>query len=386
VQYFACCAALIGATIATSAAADDIKRPITFGADYTADAVVVDAGGSQRDTFLLDNLNVTADFDLDRLAGLHGTSAHVHMLNNFGGMPNDVANTLQGISNIEVGSHRLRLFEAWVEQSLGSRATARIGLYDLNSEFYSNDASKLLIAPAFGVGSEIAATGPNGPSIFPSTALALRVDTKVGDRGFARAALVNADARTIGDPQGVDITFRQGGLLIIESGIERAGKLAFGAWTYTKQQNDIREVDANGSPIGRGAHGAYAIVEKPLNDQDGRWATQAFIRLGVSEGHTTPFRGGWQGGLLFAHVIAGRRDGVLSVGANQAYLAPAYRHLLADDGIGTSAAESALEITYSDTILPHVSVQPDLQFIMHPAGSSDRPDVVALTVRMRLSY
>ena len=101
------------------------------------------------------------------------------MLNNSGGAPNDVAGTLQGVDNIEVRTPRLRLFELWLEQSLGP-ASVRAGLYNLNSEFYADDAAGQLLAPAFGIGSELAATGPNGPSIFPSTALGVRLNVDLG--------------------------------------------------------------------------------------------------------------------------------------------------------------------------------------------------------------
>jgi porin len=145
-------------------------QPIQFGLTYTADYIgVIDGGLEQRGDYL-DNLDVLIDADLDALMGWSGGTLHLHVLNNAGGTPNDFAGTLQGIDNIEVGEQRLRLFEAWIEQALGESATLRLGLYDLNSEFYANDAAGLLIASSFGIGSELAATGLNGPSVFPSTA------------------------------------------------------------------------------------------------------------------------------------------------------------------------------------------------------------------------
>lgn len=138
------------------------KDAVQISLVETVDVVSV-SGGSGDDVFLLDNLDVVADLDLDALLGWRGGQAHVHVLNNLGSVPNDRAATLQGVNNIEVASQRLRLFEAWVEQRLSARTSVRIGLYDLNSEFYANDAAGLLIAPAFGVGSEIAATGRMAP-------------------------------------------------------------------------------------------------------------------------------------------------------------------------------------------------------------------------------
>lgn len=141
-------------------------RPVEIAAEITVDAVGQVAGGGDRTVRALTNIDVTADIDLGTMAGWQGANAHVYVLDNRGARPNDSIGTLQGVDNIEVPDAGLRLFEAWVEQDLGRGASLRMGLYDVNSEFYANDAAGLLIAPPFGIGSELAATGPNGPSIF----------------------------------------------------------------------------------------------------------------------------------------------------------------------------------------------------------------------------
>lgn len=363
------------------------SRPIQLSVTETIDVVSVRADDGS-DEFVLDNLDVIADFDLDGLVGWRGGQAHVHLLNNLGGMPNDRAATLQGINNIEVASQRLRLFEAWVEQKLGERTSVRVGLYDLNSEFYSNDAAGLLIAPAFGVGSEIAATGVNGPSIFPSTALAVRVNRQLDANGsYARFALLNAAAGTLGDPQGVNLGFESGVLAIGEVGLANdRSKFGVGGWGYSKPHDHIEAMDATGAPLRRTAWGVYAIGEVQLRTREGAAGVSAFARVGVSDGRTTPFRGGWQAGLLIARPIAGRADSQLSFGVNQAYLSHGYRRLLGADGIDSVAAETAFELTYSDSVTPWLSVQPDLQLVLNPAGERGRDPIVVAGLRTTFSF
>lgn len=269
------------------------EGPVQFSLSYVADVTgVIDGGLAQRGRFL-DNLDLVADLDLEQIVHWRGASAHIDLLNNSGGMPNDDAGTLQGVDNIEVSRQRLRLFEAWVEQAWGN-SSLRVGLYDLNSEFYANDSAGLLIAPAFGIGSEIAATGPNGPSIFPSTALAARYHAEFGSGFYVRAAVLNAHAGVLGDPDGVDVSFDEGALVIAEGGVDGDHKLAFGAWRYSREQDDVRDVDGLGDPVQRTAQGAYVVYEQPFNDPEGLRATTGFIRAGVSDGNTTPFAGGWQ--------------------------------------------------------------------------------------------
>lgn len=366
--------------------AQGAEKDFHITADYTGDMVQVAGRGVENNVYWLDNLNITADADLDGLVGWQGGAFHVHVLNNFGGMPNNAAGTLQGIDNIEVPTQRLRLFEAWLEQGIGENTTVRAGLYDLNSEFYANDAAGTLTAPAFGVGSEISATGPNGPSIFPSTALAVRVEHRFGGNGFMRIAAMNARANTVGDPGGVDFKFDHGLLLIGEGGIEGDVELTLGAWAYTRQQDDIYAVDGDGAPLRRNAHGAYMIFEYPLNGQEGPGAAKAFFRVGASDGRTTPFRGGWQAGITITQPIASRPDGILSIGANQGYLSKGYRSVQRDDGIETTPAETAFELTYADMLFGRLGVQPVVQLVMNPAGEKHRGPVGVFAMRFSIGF
>lgn len=379
----ACAAIGASAVCAGAAAAEEVRAgPMQFSLSYVADAFgVVEGGLAQRGRFL-DNLDLVADVDLERLVGWRGASAHLDMLNNSGGNPNDDAGTLQGVDNVEVPSQRLRLFEAWVEQSFGG-SSLRFGLYDLNSEFYANDSAGLLIAPAFGIGSEIAATGPNGPSIFPSTALAVRYHGSLGGDAYARVAILNADAGVLGDPGGVDISFDQGGLVVAEAGIEGERKLALGLWGYTREQDDIRDLDGAGDPIRRPARGAFVVYEQPLNDPEGPFATHAFFRAGVSDGDTTPFAGGWQAGLLIERMLDSRPEGAFSIGVNQGVLSEGHRRNQIDAGASMADSELQVEITYSDKICAHVIVQPDLQWVRRPGG--DRAIEDALVAGLRVS-
>jgi porin len=350
---------------------------------YTGDvAGVVDGAPSQAGRYL-DNIDLIGDASLEALMGWRGARVHGHVLYNGGGAPNDVAQTLQGVDNIEVERQSTRLYEFWVEQEFaGDRGAVLAGLYDLNSDFYATDAAGLLIAPAFGIGSELAATGPNGPSIFPSTALALRARWDVSEHQRIQFAALNAHAGVLGDPDGVDFHFDDGALLIAEWAYSGGVQLKLGAWAYTKRQDDIRDVDGLGAPLRRRAEGVYGAFEAPLFGENVR----GFVRIGASEGDTTPFVGGWQAGVLVSHVFASRPDSALSIGVNQGVVSDKFRDNAFDAGEPLQRAESAIEFTYADRIGEHVTLQPDLQFIRHPAANGAREDVVVVTMRVGVEF
>jgi porin len=375
----------LGAALCAAGTAS--AAPAEIGVEYTFDVIGPVSGVSPRVGRTLDNLKVDGDFDLEALAGWRGGKAHLTVLGSFGETPNEDVGTLQGVDNIEVSNHSLRLFEAWVEQAVGARATLRAGLYDLNSEFYSNESAGLLVAPAFGIGSELAATGPNGPSIFPSTALAVRARFEPSSETYFEAAALNARAGVLGDPDGVDLSFDDGALVIAEGGWNGPVKLGLGAWSYTHRQDDIRDVDAGGLPVQRRAAGAYVLVEHQF------WAAAdevqkltGFLRAGVADGDTTPYRGGWQAGFLLEAPIRSRPHSQVSFGVDQAFLTDKFRANERDAGTLAASAETQFELTYADTIGDHLTLQPDLQYVIHPGGDAARKDAVVAGLRLRLSF
>ena len=374
-------------TITAGAARAEDDKAVTFSAVYTADVIGPVQGGAAHAGRFLDNTDLIADVDLEKLVGWKGATLHGYLLNNSGGIPNDVAGTLQGIDNIEVAMPRAKLYELWLQQDFaGGRASALVGLYNLNSEFYANESAGLLLAPPFGIGSELAASGPNGPSIFPSTALAVRLAYK-SERGvYVRAAALNARAGVPGDPGGPQFTLDDGALIIAEGGYEGDSHLAIGAWRYTRKQDDIRDVDIHGDPVKRTAQGVYLLGEHRLaGDPSGegpQW--KGFFRIGFSDAATTPFTGGWQAGVLLSPAFASRPDSAFSIGVDQAFLSGRQRDLTVLAGDAPSRAETGLEITYSDKIMPHVTVQPDLQVIGNPGGLTDARTAVVLGLRVKI--
>ena len=376
---------IAAALLAADAASAEEGSALALGGSYTADVTGTVSGGLAKRGRMLDDFQISADLDLDKAFGWKGATAHVLLLNNSGATPNDDAGTLQGVDNIEVSRQRARLFEAWVEQGFGDKGSVRAGLYDLNSEFYSNDSAGMLLAPAFGIGSELAATGPNGPSIFPSTALAVRVRWTPSEHTYAQAAVLNANAGVLGDPGGIQTSFDNGVLMIAEGGWQGRGKVALGTWRYSRKQDDIRVVTGSGDPAHVTANGAYVLLERQLTGGDEGRKTTAFARLGVSDGDTTAFKGGWQAGVLVEQVFESRPDSAFSVGVNQAFLSRKFRDNAFDAGQHLKNAESAIEVTYSDKIGP-VTIQPDLQYVKDPGADGGVGHALVAILRVGVEF
>lgn len=354
------------------------ERTSAFSLDllYKADLVGVAAGGGTRGARFLDNIDLMAAVDLNRAAGWEGASAYVGVLSNAGARPNDIAGTLQGVNNIEVGSPDAVLYQAWLQQRFaGDRGSILVGKYDLNSEFYANPSAAALIAPAFGIGSELAATGPNGPSIFPQTDLGIRLRLE-DRRHYVQAAVIRA-------PRGVaDEGGPRSALFIAEAGLRGRTAITVGGWTYSDRQPRIVPPGVTLGPDTAASHGLYALVEQDLAgeaDKMGYWC--AFLRVGLSDGLTTPFADGMQVGVTGHGVLPSRPESLLSIGFATAGLSRAYRRANPADEPPLTRSESTIELTYSDRVARFLTLQPDVQYVHRPSGLHDAPGVVVLGLR-----
>lgn len=387
-------AALLAAAIvpATASAEDsEAEAPaFTLEGEYVFDIVGV-AQGTETGVRHVDLLTLAATLDLDTAAGWTGAALVGEVIAGTGREPNALAGTLQGIDNAEVSQNRVKLYQFYLSQQFaGAPLRLSAGFIDLNAEFYSNEAAGLLIAPAFGIGSELAATGPNGPAIFPSTALTLLLHAEPTDATYASVALVNAESGVLGDRGGIPEMLNEGALVIGEAGLTSFGKLAFGAWTYTKRQDDLRLTDPAGDPLRQRASGAYGLLEIPFGTSDeaaepGTPAASLFARAGISDGNTTPYSGGWQAGVLINAPIAGRPDSQLSFGANQAFLTDKFRSNEADAGIARGRSETGFEITFADRLAPWLTVQLDGQYVVSSDRTPGARDAVILGLRFILA-
>jgi porin len=367
------------------APAEAPAKTLNLSLTYNADLMGVVSGGERRGADYVDRLVVSADLDLDRAVGWRGANVRLDVEANSGGRPGALAASLVGVDANELNRRGARLGQAYVQQSFaGSHASLLFGFYDLGTDFNVAPSTGLLIGAGPGLSPEFAASGANGPSVFPETALTLRLRVQPSETTYAQVMAANAHAGALGDPGGPDFAFHEGLLMAVEAGYVGGGaKLAVGGWRYTRAQPDLRDVTLGGDPVGRTAQGAYVIGELPLHaPADGVGKTTAFAKFGFSDGHTTAYSGSWNAGVLVEHLWASRPDSSASFGVSQGRFTHRFRANAADVGDLVGPAETDFEITYADRLAPHLKLQPDLQWIHRPSGQAAIADALVLGLRL----
>ena len=348
------------------------EKGITTDITYKGDVMSNTSGGKKRDTYYLDNLDVVLGFDGEKLFGSKDTSAMIHFLNNNGAHPDaTLVGSAQGIDNIEVPRATAKLYQAWLQQNfLDDKLSILAGLYDLNSEFYVTDSSMLFIHSTYGIGTDFSQAGTNGISIFPFTALATRVKVQPTPEFYVQAAVTDGVPGDPNNPKGtqVELNGGDGAMFVGEAGWlpggeKPTGKLAVGAWTFTKQFPD---------PItgeNKKSQGFYIIGEHKVYSEAGSDSKglTVFGHLGFADKDVNQFDYAWSTGAVYTGLFPGRDEGQLGFGISGAHNSGTFKDASFTAGTPLDTAEYQMELTYSDNLTPWLAIQPDVQYIVNPS-------------------
>ncbi|HTZ00098.1 MAG TPA: carbohydrate porin [Rhodocyclaceae bacterium] len=346
------------------------------------------------------DLELKMKLDFERLAGWQGGSGMIRVLDDsHAGVNARRTGSLTGVSNIEVPVPASRLFEAWLQQSfLDDRAAVLAGLYPIDSEFFTMDSAGLFFGPQYGTPADLGST--RGPSIFNNSAFGLRAKWQASDRSlYTMAAVLDGIPNDPAQPKRTAIRFAKGdgAFEIAEVGwlpaaaereFQGHAKLAFGLWRYTVKVNDLLDVDADGKPLRRNSVGGYLLGERTvyrLAEDGGRYVS-TFGRYTWTDGNSTPIADSVNIGIHVHGPLASRPDDLLGVACTRAGLSGKFRRSQLDAGTAMAASEDSLELTYRVQTMPWLALQPVIQQIRHPGGTSAAATARLIGLRIELAF
>lgn len=381
---------------------------------YTGDLLRTMRGGLRRGSAYLSHFDLVLRLDGEKLIGWPGGAAYLQLIGNSGGPFNDkYAGSLMGSDNIEAPVNRVGAFRAWLQQSfLDDRASLRLGLYPVDTEFYVTDASGVFLHPSFGMAAEAADFGTrSGPPIYATSSYGARLRFEPSPSWYAMAAVTQGVPSERIGRAGPNISWRKGtgSLLIAELGFSptTAGlfgdqpnvsaeknddfspisKIAFGAWRFTPRFAQMTAVDDNGQALSARHWGAYALAEQTLYRVPGENRdTAVFFRYGFADGRTNNLDYSFSLGVSVRGPFAGRQYDSFGIAYTRAHSGAQGRSRLSQDSDSSLAAnaESLLEITYRAQVIPGVFVQPLVQRIFNPGLYL--PHATVAGVRLQLAF
>lgn len=409
---------------------DLANRGISVSGSYTAELWSNALGGLKQGA-AYDGLFVSQiDVDLDKLLGWRGASFRISMLQGHGpALSSGWVGNLLSISSTVTAPPSTRLDNLWLEQNLFDDVLSiRLGLEDVDEEFITSTTASLFLNSTFGWPGLTALDLPGGGPAFPLSSPFVRVRLNPAPDGFyAQAAVFSGDptghdgsnSLATEIPSGTVVSFTGGAFVIAETGYtmnqEKDAKgppasFKFGGWYHTSQHFQDQRFDtmglslanpaSNGMPLNHsGDWGLYGIADATLYQAGNGGALSAFVRLGGSPGDRNLISFYADTGLTYKGLIPSRGNdtvgigfGIAHVGHNAVGLDQDTRFFTANPYFPLRNYEAVLEATYLAQVTPWLTVQPDLQGILHPGGrvlnpdGSIRHDALVLGLRSVLTF
>lgn len=359
---------------------------------HKSDMLANTSGGVSRGAVWLMNSEAAVSLDLGKLAGWDATSAFIQYHVQHGNKSiNNYVGSFAGVDNIETGTSTGQFFQAWLQKNFADDSLSLlVGLYAIDSEFYVTDTSGLFVQPPYGMSTEMAQTGQNGPPIFPMGAPGVRV--KYSSSGFyLQGALTDGVPGNLNNPHGTQIRLDKGDgtLSVVELGYapsvegESFDKTAIGLWRYSARANDLADADALGNPLRRTDQGFYFLAERTLHAEqnDPAQGLSGFVRFGTASQDV--YQADWSGslGLHYQGLFDGRDDDTAGIAVTTSHASSKFRQLGVSD-----SSETMVEITYRAQLRPWLSVQPTVQRIFNPNMDAALRDAWVAGVRLDAAF
>jgi len=356
---------------------------ITTIASYYTSVLGNPVGGEKKGVQYAGLLNAYLILDLEKLVSvkrtkliISGSWASGKSLSN-----DDIGNFFQ-VSNIFNGS-TVRLYQLILESELVENvlrvAVGRMGIGDefATSEIFYNYVS-------FAIDYNPISLSLNDEAFLsnPTASWATRVRIKPTTSFQILAGVYNADPRAARDrSNGVNFSFNDGVILITELGYMPSldfgsnalpGSYKFGAFYDTRKFDDLSNV----SRKQKGNYSLYWIVEQMVyretSDSDQGLTPWASLTISPDESiNSFPFF--ISSGLVYKGLVPNRNN-------DNAVFGFAYGSL--SDDLEDKDYELMMELSYIIQATPWLQIQPDVQWIVHPGGSSDIPNALVLGVQL----
>ena len=353
-----------------------LERGLSIEAFNTTDGFRAIRGGLSRGSAVSNEFELVLAADLAALSGWPGAMLYLHTAGSGGRSPAELSGTVHEPSDL-VEDKAWRVVEFWYEQSfLQQRLSVLAGLFEVDSDFDVRETADVFLNSGFGFGLELPDVELGSTSFSRLSGLGLRTRFQVLPQlGLTAAVMEDVSAEI--DPD-------EGRFWIGEADWQPQGfaflRLGLGGWHYSGRFERLDGSGENGS-----TRGGYAFVEGVLFNEAGTrdQGLSGFARIGRADQRVNRFASQQAVGLVYTGLIPGRDEDVLGLGLSSVRNGDDFLGLVARDAGRARRHETLVELTYHCKVRPWLSVQPSIQYAIHP--DTDPAIDNHLTVGLRLA-
>jgi porin len=396
---------------------------------YTGEVFGNPIGGTKQGVAYEGLLDLELTLDFKKMADWDG-SFHVSSYYPMGtGITEADTHDLLGVSNIDAYD-TLHLFELWYEQKLlDDKVALRVGQMGADTEFFISTNSANFLNSTYGWPAILGSNAPTPNYAYGAPGVRLRLDPEEHWTFMAGVYAGNPAPDRLGDPNpnrapdgdynnsgtGFYINGSQGLFNIDEAQYKLnqekgakglPGTYKIGGWLHTDTFSDKR-YDDNGVPLASpesdghpravdGNHGFYVVADQTIwqdkSDANKPKDIDLFFRGGTALGDRSVFNYYCDGGIIFNGLTPGRSNDLFGLATAYGNIGSGAQGFVEDENSLDNANlpvpdfEENIELTYYAQMTSWLSVQPDLQVIIHPGGSSAIQNAVLIGCRTVISF
>ncbi len=375
----------------------------------------------------------TVTLDSEKLAGYPGGTLYASAvwIDGANGFSDEHIGDLNKV-NLTDFDNTLRLWEFWYSQKLmDERVTVKAGIMSVDRDFivpeYYNSLASInflnqtFFFPTLAFNLYQIPGFPQADHSLPSTpfgSLGLLVKVAPSENWYVQAAVYDGNPDDSSHGTRLRLAEDEGALIYAETGFKWGGtdglpgSLKLGGFYHTDEFTDVKEgsafVIANAfglpaiTPKDRsGNYGAYFLAEQYLWLEQGRDDTAmqgalGFLRLSAAPKDRNLTQFGIDGGFVFKGLLPGRDWDTLSLGVSYLEISDDISDSVREANAlyGTSFQipdyEGLVELSYKAQLTAWWTLQPSVQWVLHPGGKTDlakQPgDAIAFVLQTTLRF
>jgi porin len=365
---------------------------LTVEGNYQTDLLANPIGGEQQGFAYAGLMEISLDFDLEKIAGLQGTSFFIA---GYWASGDDLSDTKIGnlidVSQVFDG-RTVRLGQMYLEQKLFEEALdVAIGRLTTGDDFATSDLYESYVSS--GINGNPFALPENLPS-FTDDSVAqwgVRAIVQPTDEIRLGAGVYNADPDVARDGMhGVDFVLNpQDGVLVIgEAGYQwnqaerdagLPGNATIGGYYDSSDFDPVDGDDSDGQRDGN--YGVYLLLDQMVYREGGADSDQgltpwlAFTFTPVERVNTIPFSA--SAGLVYQGLIRGRDNDLTALGVYYGKFS---------DRLQDQNAETVVEANHRFQLTTWLYVTPDFQYVIRPNGQSDIDDAAVFGGEISIDF
>lgn len=363
-----------------------------FIATYTSQTWGDLTGGLERGATYAGLLQFGAEIDLEKLAGWSGATFCTTWLWIYGGNPTtSLTGGLFPASGIEA-SNGFRALDLWLQQKFFDDVlTVRAGMFNADRDFTISQGAQLFLNSGFGW--PLLYEGQlGGPPAYPFAAPGVYVAVEPGGGWKFQAAAMQGEAWPPGqNPTGFYWRLeRETGLLFLGEAqyawneAPAPGSLKLGVMLGTGEED---RVDGNGKMWGSSFF--YGIIDQMLWGEPGAngappQGVAVFNRTGFTSTPDNQTIGLLlNAGFTWTGPFPGRNEDAAGIALLWTRLTPGETAPL--DG-ANRGNEFVVEATYELQVTPWFELQPDIQLVLQPGGSTALADALVIGLSATIDF